>query len=352
MRARTFIVILIIIGTLFLIKKFLLPSEQAPTGGGPGKGAPVAVDVKIIHPVLFNEEIQSTGTILANEEVTLKAEVAGRITKLHIREGGKVNKGDLLVKINDAELRAQLSKVASGLKLAEQRLERNKKLLAIEGISREEYDVLETEVESLKAEKDVILAQIDKTEIRAPFHGILGLKQVSEGAYVTGLQDIITLQQLEPLKLEFSIPENYLGRVKTGDTVTYRLSGQNVSYQSTVYAIEPVVNAGSRSITIRAYCLNASSHVLPGAFAHVTMRLSSSHSLLVPTQAIVPVLKGKQLYLVKSGKADTVSVRTGVRNDTSIQILSGLNAGDTVIITGLLQLRPGSDIKLRNTSKQ
>ncbi|MBK9317620.1 MAG: efflux RND transporter periplasmic adaptor subunit [Bacteroidetes bacterium] len=350
MRAKTFIIILLVIGALFLIKKFLLPSEQTPAGGGQGRGAPVAVDVKIITPVIFDEVVQSTGTILANEEVTLKAEVAGRITKLLIKEGGKVNRGDLLVKINDAELRAQLSKVASGLQLAEQPLERNKKLLTIEGISREEYDVLQTEVESLKAEKDVILAQIDKTEIRAPFNGVLGLKQISEGAYVTSLQDIITLQQLDPLKLEFSIPENYLGRVKTGDTVTYSLSGQTTSYIGTVYAIEPVVNAGSRSINIRAYCSNSSTQVLPGAFARIKLRLSSSNSLLVPTQAIVPVLKGKQLFIVRSGKADTVSVSTGVRNDTAIQILSGLTAGDTVIITGLLQLRPGSEIKLRNKS--
>ncbi|MBK9637454.1 MAG: efflux RND transporter periplasmic adaptor subunit [Bacteroidetes bacterium] len=348
MRIKTPVIIVVIVAILFALKYFLFPSATTNVGGGAPKGAPVLVDVIVVHPQSFNEVIQSTGTILANEEVNLVAEVSGRITSLNLEEGRNVRKGTLLVKINDSELKAHLQKLNASIKLAEQKLERNKKLLNIQGISREEFDVLETEVEELKAERNVIFAQIDKTEIHAPFDGVLGLRKVSEGAFVNSQQDIISIQKLNPLKLEFSISEFYLGRVKLGDTVQFSLNGVNAKFMARVYAMEPTVNAGSRSIKIRAYCEETNGQVWPGSFARVTLSLFTSTALLVPSQAIVPVLKGKQVFVVRSGKADTVSVQTGVRNDSALQILHGLQAGDTIITTGLLQLRPGSDIKIKN----
>ncbi|MBK7684195.1 MAG: efflux RND transporter periplasmic adaptor subunit [Bacteroidia bacterium] len=348
MRIKTPVVILVIVAMLFVLKYFLFPSATNSGSGGAAKGAPVLVDVAVIQPQTFNEVIQSTGTILANEEVNLVAEVSGRITSLNLKEGSNVKKGTLLVKINDAELRAHQQKLNASIKLAEQKLDRNKKLLNIQGISREEFDVLETGVEELKAERNVISAQIDKTEIYAPFDGVLGLRKVSEGAFVNSQQEIISIQKLNPLKLEFSIPEFYLGRVKVGDTVQYSLNGVDAKFLARVYAMEPTVDAGSRSVQIRAYCDDTKGQVWPGSFARVTLSLFTTTALLVPSQAIVPILKGKQVYVVRSGKADTVSVQTGVRNDSALQILHGLQAGDTIITTGLLQLRPGSEVKIRN----
>ncbi len=348
MRVRTFLISLSVIAALFLLKIIFIPSKKNIPGGQAGKGAVVSVDARIIRPVAFTEELQCTGTLLPNEEVTLKAETSGRITFIHINEGAPVQKGELLVKINDSELQAQAAKVKLQLRLAGQRLERNRKLLAMEGISKEEFDVLQTETETLKAELDVLLAQIEKTEIRAPFSGILGLRQVSTGALVSSQQMITTLQQTEPLKVEFTIPSGYLGRIHKGDTLTYTTGTNGITYNGRVYAIDPVADAGTRSVRVRAYSQPVSGSVMPGAFARVSVRMNTSQALLVPTQAVVPVLKGKQLFVVHGGKADTVSITTGVRSDSAIQVISGLTSGDTVITTGLLQLRPGNDIHLKS----
>ncbi|MBL7924752.1 MAG: efflux RND transporter periplasmic adaptor subunit, partial [Bacteroidia bacterium] len=269
MRVRSLLVLLALIAALFLVKKLFFPSRQGPSGPPPGKGAPVVVNVKVVQPVYFEELVRSTGTILANEEVTLKAELSGRITGLFFKEGQAVEKGALMVKINDAELQAQLARVKLNLKLAEQRLERNRKLMEMQGISQEEFDRLQNEVETLRAERDLVLAQLEKSEIRAPFSGVAGLRQVSEGALVSSQQSIATLQQLNPLKLEFSLPEQYLGRVQSGDTVRYTNGSRQQEFDALVYAVEPLVDPATRSIRIRAYSAGTGGKVLPGAFASV-----------------------------------------------------------------------------------
>lgn len=347
MRSRTWLLIFIVAGALFLVKWIFLPSPSPPSAGPSSKGAPVPAAYTVVSPVDFEEQLQSTGTLMANEEVVLKTETAGRITALLFREGAMVNKGDLMVRINDADLQAQLKKVRSGLRLAESRLERNRNLLDMQGISREEFDALVNEAEALKAEEEVVLAQLAKTEIRAPFTGVVGLRQVSEGAMVNSQQDITTLQQLQPLKLEFSVPENYQSRIHTGDPLTFTVAGSPEIHEASVYAINPYISKNTRSLHIRAVSPNNKGRLLPGSFARVSLRLRKQETLMVPTESIVPVLKGQQVFVVRSGKADTVSVATGVRNDTAIQILSGLNPGDTVLCSGLMQMKAGSDIVLR-----
>jgi membrane fusion protein, multidrug efflux system len=344
---KTLLIVAVIVTMLIVIKKVFIPSRDvAPVQSG-GKTPPVGVNVMVVQPVLFEETIASNGTLMANEEVELRAELSGRIQEINFKEGAAVSAGQLLVKINDAELRAQLNKVNLSLKLAEQKLERNKKLLQIQGISQEEFDVMQNEVESMKAERSLVYAQLEKTEIRAPFSGTAGLRQVSVGAFVSNQQLIASLKQVQPIKVDFSIPENYIGRVHSGDTISFTVGSSNKKYNGRVYAIEPGVDAGTRSIHLRALSTNSDAALLPGAFAHITVKLNSTEALLIPTQSIVPVLKGKQVFVVRNGKADTVSVVTGVRNDSAIQVMSGLVAGDSVITTGLLQLRPGNDVKIR-----
>lgn len=347
MRSRTWLLILIVAGALFLVKWFYLPSPSPPPALPSTKGAPVPAAYTVLTPVVFEEQLQSTGTLMANEEVVLKAETTGRITALLFREGATVNKGELLVRINDADLQAQLKKVRSALRLAESRLERNRKLLEMQGISPEEFDALVNEAEALKAEEEAVLAQLAKTEIRAPFSGVTGLRQVSEGALVNSQQEITTLQQLQPLKLEFSVPENYQGRIHSGDKLTFTVTGSPEIYEATVYAINPFISKSTRSLQVRALSPNNKGRLLPGSFARVSLKLRKQETLMVPTECIVPVLKGQQVFIVRSGKADTVSVTTGVRNDTSIQVLSGLQAGDTVLCSGLMLMKAGSDIVLR-----
>jgi membrane fusion protein, multidrug efflux system len=344
---KTLLIVAVIVIALVVIKKVFIPSrETAPAQSG-GKTPPVGVNVMVAQPVLFEETVASNGTLMANEEVELRAELSGRVQEINFKEGAAVSAGQLLVKINDAELRAQLNKVNLSLKLAEQKLERNRKLLQLQGISQEEFDVMQNEVESLKAEKALVFAQLEKSEIRAPFSGVAGLRQISAGAYVTNQQLIATLKQVQPIKIDFSIPENYIGRVHAGDTISFTVGSSAKKYNGRVYAIEPGIDAGTRSIHLRALSTNSDAALLPGAFAHITLKLNTTDALLIPTQAIVPVLKGKQVFVVRNGKADTVSVVTGIRNDSAVQVISGLVAGDSVITTGLLQLRPGNDVKIR-----
>lgn len=345
---KTWIYLLLIVVALVAIKKIFIPAPDtaAPAGAG-GKTPPVGVNVTVVQPVPLEETIQTTGTLAANEEVELRAEWSGRITQLSFKEGSSVVKGQMLAKINDAELQAQLNKIQLNIKLAEQKVERNKKLLQIQGISQEEYDVLQNELDALKADREVVRSQIDKSEIRAPFSGMIGLRSVSEGAFVTNQQLIATLRQVQPLKIDFSVSENYIGRIHAGDLVRFTVANTTKQHEGRIYALEPSVEATTRSVRVRALASGDASSLLPGAFAKVKITLHTEEALLVPTQAIVPVLKGKQLFVLHGGKADTVSIVTGIRNDTAVQVLSGLRAGDTVITTGLMQLRPGNDIKIK-----
>ncbi len=346
---KTWIYLIVAAAVLVAVKKLFIPSPDMATGPGApgGKTPPVGVNVTVVQPVSLEETINTTGTLSANEEVELRAELAGRITRLNFNEGSAVQKGQLLAKVNDAELQAQLNKVNLAIRLAEQKVERHKKLLQIQGISQEEFDVLQNELEGLKADREVIRSQIEKSEIIAPFSGMIGLRSVSEGAYVSNQQLIAMLRQVQPVKIDFSVSENYIGRINPGDLIRFTIANSSDVHTGKIYAIEPAVDASTRSIRVRALSSGDAHHLLPGAFAKVKITLHTDQALLIPTQAIVPVLKGKQLFLVRDGKADTVSIVTGIRNDTAVQVLSGLRAGDTVITTGLMQLRPGNDIKIK-----
>lgn len=344
---RTTLIIAIVIAALLLIKFFFIPSPQlnAPKPGGNAQALPVSAC--IVRASGFNQEIFATGSLQANEEVELHPEVSGKLMQILFKEGNRVNKGDLLIKINDADLQAQLHKTELGKKLAEDRIRRNEKLLSMKGISQEEFDVLKNEADVLSAERDVLIAQIAKTEIRAPFTGIIGLKTVSEGSFVSPQTRIATLQQTDPLKLDFSIPEKYALMVKNGDIVSFSAGSDGSENKGKIYAIEPKVDEATRSVHIRALCPNLNSTLLPGAFARITLHLGEqSNVLMIPTEAIIPVLKGKQVYLYKDGKAETAKVEIGLRNDSTIQITSGLAENDTVITTGMMSLKPGLAVKL------
>ncbi len=344
---RTLLVIAFIIAVLLLIKFIFIPSPQlnAPKLGGNSPALPVTAC--IVRPSMVNEEIFATGSLLANEEVDLHPEVSGKLMQIYFKEGSEVNRGDLLVKINDAELQAQVHKTELDKKLADDRIKRNEKLLEMKGISQEEFDALKNAAALLNAERDVLMAQIAKTEIRAPFTGIIGLKTVSEGSYVSPQTLIASLQQIDPVKVDFSIPEKYASLVRKGDQVSFSTGANGKEYKGNIYAIEPKVDEVTRTIHIRALCPNANSELLPGAFARITLRLGEQNNvLMIPTEAIIPVLKGRQVFVYRDGKAEPVKVETGIRNDSTIQITNGLGENDTVITTGMMSLRPGVPVKL------
>ena len=307
----------------------------------------MAVNGIVIRPQLLDNIVRSSGTVLASESVDLVTESAGRIEKISFAEGGHVRKDDLLMKINDDDLQAQLKKTELQIQLAAEQEGRQKHLFEIDGISREQYDISLNQLNTLKADRDNLLASLRKREVRAPFDGIVGLRYVSEGGYVSQTTRIASIQKINPVKVDFAIPEKYSGQVFVGDPVQFSNDETKLQFAGKVYAIEPKIDPTMGTLQIRALCDNRSGRVLPGAYVQIELRLKETQdALMVPTQAVIPVLKGQTVLVQKNGLAASVPVKTGIRTATSVQITSGLSPGDTVITTGIMQLRPGMPVKV------
>lgn len=347
-KTKTIIIsaVIVVILALLIIPKLGSAGNSADPRGFAGAG-PVPVKAHILKPQKLDNNVITTGTILANESVELKSEIAGKVVKILFKEGSRVNKGDLLLKINDEELQAQLLGAKSALKLAEDNMARAKQLLEKQGISQQDYDAAANDLNVKKANLDLIRAQLDKTEIKAPFEGIIGLKYVSEGSFINSSTVIASLQDIDPVKIDFSIPEKYAGFVNRGDIIKFSVAGSAKNYEGTVFAIEPKIDEMTRSLKIRAISPNTKGEILPGAFADVTLILKEiPDALMVPTQAIIPILKGQKVYLYKNGIVSEAEVKTGIRTDTYVQLTNGVSPLDTVITTGILQLAPGMPVSL------
>ena len=348
---KTIVWIIVIIIVLGIIKMFFfsVPKKDGAGLGGPIKGGempPVLVNVFIPVSQELNNEVFATGSILANEEVILMPETAGKVTRLHINEGSEVKKGELLVKINDSDLQAQLKKLELQAKIADDQVNRQKQLLAISGISQEEYDIILNQFNTIKADIDYVKAQITKTEIRSPFNGVVGLKYISEGSYVNNATRIASVQQLNAVKIDFSVPEKYSDVIRKNDVITFTVSDNNKIYKAKVYAIEPKIDMSTRTVQLRAIADNKGD-LFPGAFTKIKLPLQTiKDAVMIPTEAIIPILKGKKVFVCKNGKATEVKVQTGIRTDALIQIVSGIQAGDSVITTGIMQLKPDAPVKV------
>ncbi len=344
------LIIVAVIAVLALVKIFFLTPKKAETSGasGPNAAKPIAlVTGYIIKPELLDNEVYASGAISANEEAALRPEVSGKIVYLNIVEGGRVAKGELLVKINDADLKAQLKKLQFQLSLAEEKEGRQKKLLDISGISKEEYDIVLNQRDVARAEIETLMAQIAKTEIRAPFSGILGIRKISEGAYVTPADILITMQQIDQVKVDFSVPEKYMNKVKKGDQILFTLEGTEGTFSANIYAIDPKIDLSTRTVQLRAIAPNRNGKIFPGSFAKIQLVLNKNNkAIMVPTQSIIPILKGQKVYLYKNGKVGEQMVETGVRTSAKIEIVKGLAVGDTVIVTGVMSIKNETPVKL------
>lgn len=338
--------IALLIGSKFI---FFSKKEDKQAGTNKNKNAmPIAVNYFVVTSTGFSSDVFATGKIGAFNQIEILPEVSGKVTDIYFKEGETVSKGSALVKLNDADLQAQLLKSKTQAKLSEQKLERLKKLIAVNGISQEDYDVQENELNGFKADQAFILAQLAKTTIIAPFTGVLGLKNISEGSFVSSNTPIASLVQLNPLYVEFSIPEKYSTLFKKGLLVTfssYNLEGTK-TYSASIYAIEPKVDETTKTIKARAM-YNGNQLFYPGSFVKVFINLQDEkNTLLIPTQAVIPTLKGQKVILCKNGVSLEAMVRIGVRTDEKIQVLEGLSEGDTVITTGLLSIKKESKLKL------
>ena len=293
-----------------------------------------------ISPAQMSELSNSTGTLRPDEEVELSFETSGKIITINFTEGTKVKKGDLLAKINDRPLQAQLQKLEAQRKLAEEKEFRQRSLLDRDAISKESYDQIVTELQTIQADINLVKARISETELRAPFDGIIGLRYLSEGSFATTSTKIARLVKTSPIKLEFSIPERYADQIKIGYPVTFRIDGSPLTYKADVYAVDPKIDFNTRTIIIRALYPNRNEELKSGRFASITLLLSQiDDAIAIPTEALIPEMEGEIVYVYRSGKANRQRVTTGLRTATEIQILAGLNFGDTLITTGILQLR-------------
>lgn len=350
-RRLFWIMTVIAVAALLVILRIISGSPSDPKQGkqaaAPGMQR-VNVGVYVARTRPLNETVTVPGTVQASEQVLLKAEASGRIIQLALREGAEVKKNDLLVKIYDADLLAQLQKAKAALKLSQDREKRQGTLLEKGMISQDDYDLTVKELSVSKADVDLLEAQIAKTEIRAPFDGRVGLKMVSEGAYLSAGTPIADFVKTRPLKIEFSVPERYAGKVGVNSKILFSIQGSPTRYSATVFACQPGIEEATRSLRMRALCRDAAGNVYPGAFANVEIALGSNPlAIVVPTESVVPDIAGQKVYLVKAGKAVSQAVTTGVRNETTVEITRGLSPGDTFVTSGVLMLRPGMTVDIK-----
>lgn len=293
------------------------------------------------------DRIRVTGTVLPNEEVELTSEVGGIITQINFSEGQSVNRGALLVKINDADLRAQMERLASQLELYRNREYRQKKLLEKGGVSQDEYEEALAQLNEIKAQIKETKAKILRTEIRAPFSGVIGLRDLSLGSYVNPGIPIVRLVNLDKLKIEFSAPEKYMSRLLKGQTVYISSEINEEIYEGKIYALEPKIDLTTRTIAARAILENQRQTLMPGAFVNIEIILKEyQDAIQVPTITVISELGGQKVFLYKNGQAVPVMVKTGIRTKESVQILEGISVGDTLISSNLLGVRPNVGIEL------
>lgn len=317
--------------------------------GGAGQQPPVQVDVIIAGYQPLVNTIEANGTVVANESTELRPEVSGRLTYLNIPEGRSVSKGAVLARINDADLQAQLTKLRAQLSLAEKTEERLRKLLEVEGINRADYDVAVNQVSSIRADIGVVQANISRTVVRAPFSGTIGLRNVSPGAYVTPQTVLATIQQVNRSKIDFTLPDAYASSVRKGQSVVVEVD-RNEKRRATVLAIEPSASTATRNITVRAVLENGV--VNPGSFVKVLIDAGSrQNTILVPSSAIIPDAKSKKVIVASNGKGVMTTIETGLRTPGGVEVLNGLNPGDSVVVTGVLYVRPTSQLKVRKVKK-
>ena len=323
------------------------PPAAANAAPSPARRVETAIRVTVenIEPRALTELVSSTGTLLATESVELQAEVNGKITAINFVEGTRVREGALLVKLNDADLQARRLAATYQVALAERRERRVAELLAQGFVIPDDHDQALNDVNVRRAELELTDAQIAETEIRAPFDGIAGLRYVSEGAFVNAATRIATLQRIDTLKVDFAVPEKYLDRIRVGAPISFTIAGRAERYAGKVYAYDPRIDAETRTLLLRALCPNPGELLLPGSFANVELTLDQTErALLVPAEALIPAFEAAFVYVVVDGRARQREVRTGIRTATHVEVLAGLEAGDTVVTSGLLQLRDGSPV--------
>lgn len=353
MKKRYILFTLIIFGIIALIAYRISVNSKMNSSKNTTRTVNVmGVEGRVLSAEIFAENLTLSGTLEANEEIEIRSEISGVVESINFEEGVKVSKGQVLFRVNDIELRAQLSKVKTSQNLASENQRRAKLLLEKQAISQEEFEVSNADFESARAESQLIEAQLSKTTVRAPFSGTIGLRSISSGTYVTPTTPIANLVNTSQLKLTFAIPEKYVSQMKVGTVLTFTTSSSKEEHSAKIYAIEPQVEIATRTLKMRALVENKEGKLYPGTFANVTMPLETvDDALLVPTEALIPIQNGKKIFISENGKAKEVVVETGARTDSMVRVLSGIKVGDTILTSGVMSLKNGTPVKVKLGNK-
>jgi membrane fusion protein (multidrug efflux system) len=342
---------ILILGMAFFpaIRRLFASSDQpeVPIQGSEASRRELPVSATILTPQTLNNMFRITGVLLPDEEVDLTFESPGKITHIYFREGTFVEEGTLLAKVNDEPLQAELKKLEAQLPLAEDRLYRQQTLLEKDAISQETYQSVFTQLETLKADIELVKARIRQTELRAPFSGIIGLRQVSEGAYASPTVVVTTLTKISPLKIEFSITQNFVNLIRPGTEIEFTVENDLEVYNASVYAVEPRLDEQTFSLFARARYENADGKIKPGQSASIRIKLDQiDNAIVIPSIATVKEMGRDIVYVYEGGKAKEVEIMTGMRTASSVEVVSGLAAGDTLLTTGVMQLRTGMPVRI------
>ncbi len=345
---------LILAGIIFYpkIKLIFAGNNNLPALSNPGqRGRQQALNVQgmVITPRHLSEVINSTGTLMSFEETELSFETSGKIIAIYFEEGKHVRKGELMAKINDLPLQAQLQRLNAQKRLALEREFRQKSLLDRDAISQESYDQVVTERQVLEADIAMVEARIAETELRAPFDGIVGLRYLSEGSYVNPNAKIARLVKNQPLKLEFFVPERYSGEIRPGFPIRFLVDGITDTFKASVYAVDPKIDVKTRAAIVRALYPNTNEELKPGRFTGITLQLSATdNAMAIPSEAVIPEMEGEKVFIYQAGRAQPKYVKIGLRTESHVQILGGVEFGDTLLTSGVLQLRPNMPVEIYN----
>lgn len=327
-------------------------SEDVPVTSVSARKQALNINVQVLKHQSLSDKTISVGSTIPDEEVDLSFETSGKVVAIYFTEGAHVKAGDLLAKINDKPLQAQLKKLEAQVPLAKDRVYRQRTLLEKDAVSQEAYELVTTDYEKLMADIELVKSNIAQTELRAPFDGVVGLRSVSEGAYTSPTTVITKLTKRSPLKIEFSIPENYASEVKNGTPIVFRLTsseGTMETYKATVYAVESKLEESTHTLKVRALYPNESESIVPGRLASIEItRREIKDALAIPSEALIPEMGKDIVYLYKDGVAQRAEVKIGLRTESQVQILEGVNVGDTLITSGVMQLREGMKVTIDN----
>jgi membrane fusion protein, multidrug efflux system len=349
-KIKILIVAILLLLTAFFIKVGLTKSNDKKQDSK--EKVHKKVDAFVVTPSLLVSEITVTGSLAAYNDVDLKNEVAGRVVKVNLQEGKFVRKGTLLVKLYDDDLQATLRKLRSQLAIQRRIYKRQTELIKVNGISQNDYEQTLLQVKTINADIAEEKALIRKTEVRAPFDGTIGLRDISVGAVVSSSTLLATIRTNHKIKLDFYVPEKYSSEVVNGMKVNFTMYNGNKLYDATVVATEHGIDDTTRNLKVRALITNYSKELVPGAFANVILKFGENpKALMIPTQAIIPQEGDKTVIVARNRKAHFVSIKTGIRKSSRIEVTEGLSSGDTIMSTGLLFLKEGAKLSYSTITK-